>query len=176
MYKNTTGLISTEGELVAKYSKIHLFDVDIPGVVRSKESEYMTPGNDVSVTSTPMGNIGFSICYDLRFPELFRNLSERDCQVIVLPSCFSEGTGKVHWKCMVQTRAIENQCYVIAPNQFGMTDVGFAGYGHSLIVDPWGKILAECLEEQGIIYADIDMQKLFKVRTELPALTHRRIK
>ena len=172
---NTSLLINPQGELLAQYRKIHLFDVDIPGQVSIKESASMKPGEEVVVASTPLGTIGLSVCYDLRFPELYRGLSHRGAEIISVPSAFTFPTGAAHWEALLRARAIENQVYLIAPNQIGKNVYGFADYGNSMIIDPWGKIIARAPDRECFITAEIDLDYLEKVRKELPCLAHQRL-
>jgi predicted amidohydrolase len=172
---NTSLFFSPAGELVGRYSKIHLFDIDLPGRVTSMESNWITAGRDVAVHDSSLGKIGQAICYDLRFPELFRNLSARGAELIVVPSAFTHTTGRDHWEVLVRARAIENQCYVLAPNQCGEPATGMKTYGHSMIVDAWGQVLAQLDEEEGFACAQIDLDQLANVRAQLPALAHRRL-
>ncbi len=172
---NTSLLISPQGDLLAQYRKIHLFDVDIPGQVSIKESDSMKPGEDVVVASTPLGTVGLSVCYDLRFPELYRGLSRKGAEIISVPSAFTFPTGAAHWEVLLRARAIENQVYIIAPNQIGKNVYGFADYGNSMIIDPWGKILARAPDRECFITAEIDLDYLEKVRKELPCLAHQRL-
>jgi predicted amidohydrolase len=172
---NTSLLINPQGEVLACYRKIHLFDIDIPGQVTIKESASMKPGADVVVQETQLGTFGLSVCYDLRFPELYRQLAQRGAEVLFVPSAFTFPTGAAHWEPLLRARAIENQCYVIAPNQIGKNVYGFADYGNSMIIDPWGKIIARAPDKECIITAEIDRDYLEKVRRELPCLAHRRL-
>jgi len=172
---NSSLLLSPEGGILAHYRKIHLFDVDIPGPVRVKESDTKKPGEGVIACATPLGNFGLSVCYDLRFPELYRGLADRGAEVIFVPSAFTFPTGAAHWEPLLRARAIENQAYVIAPNQIGKNAHGFADYGNSMIIDPWGKVIARAADKECFITAEIDRDYLEKVRRELPCLTHRRL-
>lgn len=172
---NASLFISPEGEILAHYRKIHLFDVDIPGQVRVKESDTKKPGREVVTSNTPLGVFGLSVCYDLRFPELYRQLAEQGAEVICVPSAFTFPTGAAHWEPLLRARAIENQTYVIAPNQIGKNTHGFADYGNSMIIDPWGKVLARAADKECFITAEIDRDYLEKVRRELPCLAHRRL-
>jgi predicted amidohydrolase len=172
---NTSLLFGPDGAELARYRKIHLFDVELPGRVSARESRTRSAGEVPVCAATTLGNIGMAICYDLRFPELFRVLVERGAEILVLPSAFTEPTGKAHWEALVRARAIESQCYVIAPNQFGATQHGFANYGHSLIVDPWGTVLGDAGDGEGIVTARLDADYLATVREELPSLRHRRL-
>jgi predicted amidohydrolase len=171
---NTSLVFGPNGKLLARYRKIHLFDIDLPGRVMLQESRWLAPGNEVVVTPTAHGRLGQAICYDLRFGELFARLSAARSDVICLPSAFTAVTGRDHWEVLVRARAIENQAYVIAPNQVGRHTEQFVTYGHSLIVDPWGTTLASAAEEVGFITADIDLARLAEIRARLPALEHRR--
>ncbi|MGE0679701.1 MAG: carbon-nitrogen hydrolase family protein [Candidatus Binatia bacterium] len=172
---NASLLVGPEGDMLAHYRKIHLFDVDIPGQVRVKESDTKKPGQEVVTGKTPLGVFGLSVCYDLRFPELYRQLAEKDAEVIFVPSAFTFPTGAAHWEPLLRARAIENQTYIIAPNQIGKNTHGFADYGNSMIIDPWGKILARAADKECFITAEIDRDYLEKVRRELPCLAHRRL-
>ncbi len=173
--RNTSLLIAPDGRIVSRYSKVHLFDIDLPGRVTSKESDWIAAGCETAVTSTPLGNLGQAICYDLRFPELFRRLLADGAEVIVVPSAFTHTTGRDHWEILLRARAIENQCYVLAPNQCGEPAAGMRTYGHSLIVDPWGRIVASLEEEEGVAVAEIDLEALAVVRSQLPSHAHRRL-
>jgi len=172
---NSSLLLGPGGGILAHYRKIHLFDVDIPGQVRVKESDTKKPGEGVVACETPLENFGLSVCYDLRFPELYRGLADRGAEVIFVPSAFTFPTGAAHWEPLLRARAIENQAYVIAPNQIGKNAHGFADYGNSMIVDPWGKVIARAADKECFITAEIDRDYLEKVRRELPCLTHRRL-
>ena len=172
---NTSLLIDPQGEILAQYRKIHLFDVNIPGQVSIKESDSMKPGGDVVAAKTPLGTVGLSVCYDLRFPELYRNLSHKGAEIISVPAAFTFPTGAAHWEALLRARAIENQVYIIAPNQIGKNVYGFADYGNSMIIDPWGKIIARAPDKECFITAEIDLDYLEKVRKELPCLAHQRL-
>jgi predicted amidohydrolase len=172
---NTSLFLSPEGETLAHYRKIHLFDVDIPGQVRVKESDTKKPGQAIVACETPLGVFGLSVCYDLRFPELYRGLADKGAEVIFVPSAFTFPTGAAHWEPLLRARAIENQAYIIAPNQIGKNVHGFADYGNSMIIDPWGKVIARAADKECFITAEIDRDYLEKVRKELPCLAHRRL-
>jgi len=169
---NTAVLFSDSGELVAKYRKIHLFDVSVPGVVEFQESALISPGCETVVADSPFGKLGLSVCYDLRFPELFRDLVKQGMEILCIPAAFSYGTGQKHWLHMLKARAIENQCFVLAPDQVGKAPNNFKSWGHSLILDPWGEVVAEGGEEEGIICAKLDLSLLSKYRESLPSLKH----
>jgi deaminated glutathione amidase len=172
---NTTCLLSPRGELLARYRKIHLFDVDLPGRVTVRESDSRAPGNEVIVAPTPLGTLGLSICYDLRFPELYRRQARAGAELLLVPSAFTFTTGSAHWEVLCRARAIENQCYLLAANQSGMSPHGFADFGGSLIVDPWGAVTARASDGECVALAEIDRDYLSRVRRELPCLTHVRL-
>jgi predicted amidohydrolase len=173
---NTSVLIGPEGAAMAVYRKLHLFDVDLPGRVTVKESESKLSGSDVICAGTALGAIGLSICYDLRFPELYRRLAFEGAKIVTVPSCFTFPTGEAHWEPLLRARAIENQCYVIAPAQFGPNVHGFSDYGNSMIIDPWGRVLGRAADQEGIVLAPIDLHYLDRIRNQLPALAHARLK
>jgi predicted amidohydrolase len=173
---NTSALIAPDGKQLAVYRKIHLFDVDLPGRVTVRESDAKLAGADVVTAATPLGAIGLSICYDLRFPELYRRLTFAGAQILSVPSAFTFPTGEAHWETLIRARAIENQAYVIAPAQFGPNVYGYNDYGNSMIVDPWGRVLARAADQEGVVVAPIDLEYQDRVRRELPALKHARLK
>jgi predicted amidohydrolase len=170
---NTCLAVSPAGELCATYRKIHLFDVDIPGGATLRESDSTLPGREVVVLDTELGKIGLSICYDLRFPELYRQLGARGAEILVVPSAFTAHTGAAHWHVLLRARAVENQCFVIAAGQTGRHHDKRESYGHSLIIDPWGTVLADQGKEPGLAVADLDMELLAKTRRQMPCLDHR---
>ena len=172
---NTLVALAPDGRLAARYRKIHLFDVDIPGGAQFQESATVAPGGDVVVLDTPVVKVGLSICYDLRFPELYRALERQGARVVVVPAAFTQHTGKDHWHALLRARAIENQVYVLAAGQFGQNADRRVTYGHSMIVDPWGTILAEAPDRECVIVAELDLAYQDKVRRELPCLAHRRL-
>jgi predicted amidohydrolase len=172
---NTSLLFDPSGKLLASYRKIHLFDVDLANGVSLRESDTRAHGDAVVVGKTELGTMGLSVCYDLRFPELYRGLAAKGAHIIFVPAAFTAYTGAAHWEPLLRARAIENQAYVIAPGQFGQSRNSFETHGHTMIVDPWGKILAELPAGPGIATAEIDLDYLENVRAELPALRHRRI-
>ncbi len=172
---NTCVVVSPEGKVAAKYRKIHLFDVQIPGGAEFQESRSVAPGSEPVVVETPRCRLGLSICYDVRFPELYRELGKMGAQVVVVPSAFTMHTGKDHWHALLRARAIENQVYVLAPAQFGRPNDKRVCYGHSLIVDPWGTVVADAPDREGVVLGEIDLAYEDKVRRELPALLHRRV-
>ncbi|MFH0924176.1 MAG: carbon-nitrogen hydrolase family protein [bacterium] len=168
---NTSILIDNQGAVKAIYRKIHLFDVTLPNGLEVKESTHLLTGKDITTVQTDIACLGLSICFDLRFPELYRELTLLGSELIFVPSNFTLNTGKDHWEILLRARAIENQVYIIAPNQCGL-DVGkgYKSYGHSMIVDPWGKILAEKEADEGVITSEIDLDHLREVRKRLPCL------
>lgn len=162
------------GRRVARYDKIHLFDVDIPGKVETyRESAHVAPGREPVVVDTPAGKLGLSVCYDIRFPELFRRLSAAGAQIFSVPSAFTAPTGRAHWETLLRARAIENLCYVIAPAQSGFHPNGRETYGDSLIVDHWGAVLQRLPRGRGCVVADVDLNRQAAARTSFPALDHR---
>jgi predicted amidohydrolase len=175
MHANTSVHVGGDGELSAVYRKLHMFDVEVDGVTYY-ESEHEQAGSE-PVVSTLAGGVplGLTICYDVRFPELYRMLSERGAEVITVPSAFTLATTRDHWEVLIRARAIENQCFVIAPNQIGAHPPGHRAGGRSLIVDPWGLVLAGAPDTETVIVADLDFDVLRDVRRRLPALTHRRL-
>lgn len=164
------------GRCVARYDKIHLFDVDIPGrEERYRESATVVPGSQPMVTTTPLGRLGMAVCYDVRFPELFRLLQSQGAEVFSLPSAFTAPTGRAHWELLVRARAVENLCYVLAPAQSGTHDNGRETYGDSMIVDPWGHVVARVAEAgPGLAVAAVDRTLQQELRGRFPALTHRK--
>lgn len=163
-----------QGERVARYDKVHLFDVSVPDTGEEyRESDSIEPGVDSLVIDTPFGRLGIAVCYDLRFPEFFRNMQKQAAEIIVVPSAFTAETGAAHWEVLLRARAIENLCYVIAPNQGGFHLNGRKTFGHSMIVDPWGGILDCCKTGAGFVCADIDQHRLEQIRASFPVLEHR---
>jgi len=174
---NTSALIGPDGAIAARYRKIHLFDVDLGelGGGQYCESASIAPGDEVVVAETAFGGLGLSICYDLRFPELYRQQAARGARFLAVPSAFAPHTGKDHWEPLLRARAIENQAFVLAPAQCGRHSPDRASHGHSMIVDPWGVVLARLGDEPGVAVADCSLEALERVRTRLPALRHRRL-
>jgi deaminated glutathione amidase len=171
---NTSVLFGPRGVL-ATYRKIHLFDVDLANGVSARESDTRQFGTAIIVAETDLCPMGLTVCYDLRFPELYRALSSKGAQIIFVPSAFTAYTGRAHWETLLRARAIENQVYMVAPDQYGENPQSFETHGHSMIVDPWGKILAVVPDGPGIVMAEVDLDYLANVRAELPALTHRKL-
>lgn len=168
-------VVDDQGREVARYDKIHLFDAvveDSQGQYR--ESDTFEPGDALVTVDTPVGRLGLSICYDLRFPEMFRQLREKEVDWITLPSAFTWHTGDAHWHPLVRARAIENQVWIVAPGQGGQNSERRRTYGHSMVVDPWGKVMKELVEGAGVVVADLDPDYLQQVRTRMPVWEHRR--
>jgi deaminated glutathione amidase len=164
----------SDGRRVARYDKIHLFDVDIPGRAESyRESAHVAPGSRATVLDTPLGRLGLSVCYDVRFPELYRHLSACGAQILAVPSAFTSPTGRAHWETLLRARAIENLCYVVAPAQSGFHPSGRETYGDSMIVDFWGRVLQRVPRGRGCAVAEVDLARLNGVRESFPALVHR---
>lgn len=172
---NTSTLFGPDGSLLGVYRKIHLFDIDLPGRVTIHESDTKLPGTEVVSVSTVIGQIGLTVCYDIRFPELYRSLVFGGARIITVPSAFTFPTGEAHWEALLRARAIENQVYIVAPAQFGPNVHGFSDYGNSMIVDPWGRVLARAADQEGVVVAPIDLEYQERVRRELPSLTHVRL-
>ena len=164
----------SDGVRVARYDKIHLFDVDLPGRTESyRESANVAPGGRAALLDSPFGRLGLSVCYDVRFPELYRHLSAQGAQVLTVPSAFTSPTGRAHWETLLRARAIENLCYVVAPAQSGFHASGRETYGDSMIVDYWGRVLQRVPRGRGCAVAEIDLAAQAGVRESFPALTHR---
>jgi len=172
---NTSILINNKGKIVTKYRKMHLFDIKL-GKKEIYESKRNAPGKSPNLVSINKIKLGLSICYDLRFPEFYRTYANKKAEIICIPSSFTKKTGEAHWHPLIRARAIENLCYIIAPNQCGIGSHNVPTYGHSLIVDPWGKILAEGSgNKEAVLFAEIDSDYLKNIRKNLPALEHRKI-
>jgi nitrilase len=173
---NASLLIDSDGRRVARYDKIHLFDVTIPGRNEQYlESTHVTPGREVVVADTPVGRLGLSVCYDMRFPELYRDLVARGAEWLAMPAAFTVPTGRAHWETLLRARAIENLCYVVAPAQGGTHTSGRETYGDTLIVDYWGQVLSRLPKGTGVVTADIDLSKQAETRARFPALDNRRL-
>jgi nitrilase len=165
-----------QGKQVARYDKIHLFDVDIPGRDEAyRESANNRPGDDVVVVDTPVGRLGLAVCYDVRFPELFRQMSAAGATWFTVPAAFTVSTGEAHWEVLLRARAIENLCAVVAAAQAGEHANGRATYGHSMIIDHWGRVLAVRPQQPGVVLANLDTAAQAEARRRFPALTHRRL-
>lgn len=177
-FANRSILISPDGKIQARYDKIHMFDVDLGGGEAYRESAAYRPGTSAVMAKTDIGNIGLTICYDVRFPDLYRQLGQAGADIITAPAAFTVPTGRAHWETLLRARAIENGCFVLAPAQCGTHDWGAEPqretYGHSLIISPWGQVLADGGETQGVTFADIDLNDVKKARAKIPSLTHDR--
>lgn len=171
---NRAFIIDGEGAVRARYDKIHLFDVDLPTGESWRESAAYAPGERTVIATTPWAKIGLSICYDMRFPDLYRALSDAGAEILSVPAAFTVPTGRAHWHVLLRARAIEAGAFVIAAGQWGEHEDGRATFGHSLVVDPWGEILLDMGEGEGVGFADLDMARLADVRARVPALKHRR--
>jgi predicted amidohydrolase len=171
---NRSYLIDPSGEIAARYDKLHMFDVDLAGGESYRESSHSRPGAKAMLADLPFGRLGFSICYDLRFPQLYRALATAGAEFIAVPAAFTRQTGEAHWHVLIRARAIETGAFVLAATQGGLHENERATYGHSLIVSPWGEILAEAGEEPGVIFADIDLAASAEARARIPALKHDR--
>ena len=173
---NTSVLLGPKGDVLAAYRKLHLFDIDIPNGAQFQESATVVPGDEgPAIVQTPLALFGLSICYDLRFPELYRILANRGAQVLTVPSAFTLFTGKDHWEVLLRARAIENTCWVIAPNHWGPHSPSRASYGRSMIIDPWGNVVAQCSDGVGYALARIDLDRMTTIRQQLPCLQHQRV-
>ena len=171
---NRSFLIDAQGVVVAKYDKIHLFDIDLPNGESIRESNAYRPGRRAVIAETPWGQLGMTVCYDVRFPHLYRQLAQAGADFLSVPSVFTVPTGRAHWEVLLRSRAIENGAFMFAPAQTGEHTAGRKSYGHSLIVDPWGEVMAEGGEAVGVITARIDPGRVAKVRSGLPSLQHDR--
>ncbi|MDX6583668.1 MAG: deaminated glutathione amidase [Solirubrobacterales bacterium] len=170
---NTSCLIDPDGEIAAVYRKIHMFDVDVGGV-SYRESENEQPGGEIVSAPVAGVEVGLTICYDLRFPELYRILAIRGARIITIPAAFTLATGRDHWEVLLRARAIENQAFLIAPNQFGEAPPHYSSYGNSMIVDPWGIVLAREGEGDRVVAAELDLSRQDEIRSSLPSLANRR--
>jgi predicted amidohydrolase len=171
---NRSLLIDPRGEIVARYDKIHMFDVDLAGGESYRESRNYRPGEIAIATDLPWGRLGLTICYDLRFPALYRALAEAGASFLAIPSAFTRQTGEAHWHVLMRARAIENTCYVLAAAQGGTHENGRETFGHSLVVDPWGRVIAEGGTEPGVVMAEIKVAEVATARGRLPSLQHGR--
>ncbi len=172
---NTTLLFSPDGDIVSRYDKIHLFDVNVAGDQSYKESTHIEAGKKPALVTTPWGRAGLSVCYDLRFPELYRHYSKKGAEMLFIPAAFTQKTGQAHWDVLTRARAIENLSYVIAPAQWGSPYEGRTCFGHTRIIDPWGRVVAERKEGDGVVWADLNFPTLAEYRENLPCLSHRKL-
>jgi deaminated glutathione amidase len=173
-YANRSFVIDGAGAVRARYDKLHLFDVDLPTGERWRESAAYAPGEGAAAVQTPLGVIGLSVCYDLRFPALYQALSGAGATVLSVPAAFTRPTGQAHWELLLRARAVENACFVVAAAQAGSHEDGRATYGHSLAVDPWGEVLLNMDEAPGVAVVELDPARVADVRARLPVLAHRR--
>ena len=171
---NRSFLIAPDGSIVARYDKIHMFDVDLSGGESYRESNTFRPGDRAVIAETPWGGLGMTVCYDLRFPYLYRSLAKAGAKILSIPAAFTRQTGRAHWHVLMRARAIETGCFVIAPAQTGEHDEGRQTYGHSLIVAPWGEVLADGGEEIGVVTAELDLARVDAARCAVPSLGHDR--
>jgi deaminated glutathione amidase len=171
---NRSILIAPDGEIAARYDKIHMFDVDLAGGESYRESRSYRPGDVAIAADLPWGRLGLTICYDLRFPALYRALAEAGASFLAIPSAFTRQTGEAHWHVLIRARAIENTCYVLAAAQGGRHENGRETFGHSLVVDPWGRVLAEGSAEPGVVMAEIALAEIAAARKRIPSLQHGR--
>lgn len=172
---NTSALFGPDGTRLGVYRKMHLFDVEIGDGATYRESAAVAPGTEVVVADTPVGRVGLSICYDMRFPELYRAMANRGATLVTVPAAFTVMTGKDHWEVLLRARAIENQCYVLAPAQHGRHSERRQTYGHSMLIDPWGLVVARASDGEGLALGALNMDLLADIRRKLPALSHRRL-
>jgi deaminated glutathione amidase len=171
---NRSFLIDPKGDILARYDKIHMFDVDLAGGESYRESRNYRPGELAVLADVPWGRLGLTVCYDLRFPALYRALAEAGATMLAIPSAFTKQTGEAHWHVLIRSRAIENGCFVFAAAQGGRHENGRDTFGHSLIVDPWGRIIAEGGTEPGVIMAEINLAEVVNARARIPSLQHGR--
>ncbi|RKD27542.1 Predicted amidohydrolase [Caminicella sporogenes DSM 14501] len=172
---NTSYIFNKNGELIGRHRKIHLFDVDVDGGITFKESDTFSFGQDITVIETEFCKIGVAICYDMRFPELMRLMTLKGAKVIIVPAAFNMTTGPAHWHALAKIRAVDNQVYFIAASPSRNYNLSYIAYGHSLIVDPWGEVVAKADERETVIIKEVDLHRVNKIREELPLLKHRRI-
>ena len=175
---NTSLMINPRGEVVGRYDKIHLFDVNLSADKSYRESKLVVPGKKAVAVNAKLGRfnkVGLSVCYDIRFPELYRRLSKLGAQILFIPAAFTAVTGKAHWDILTRARAVENQCYVIAAGQTGQPYPGRKTHGHTRIVNPWGEVLAEKKQGKGVVIAQLSYNELIRIRSELPSLEHRKL-
>ena len=171
---NRSILINPDGEIISIYDKIHMFDITLKNGETYKESDYYTPGSKLKMTKVLGHSVGHSICYDLRYPKLYRTLAKKGSQIIVIPSAFTYTTGKAHWHTLIKARAIENGVFILAPNQWGVNNENRSTYGHTLIVDPWGEILAEADESEMIVTSELNLNKVQECQNAIPVLVNDR--
>ena len=171
---NTSVLLNPEGRKAAVYRKLHTYDVTLPDGTEIRESDWVRPGREIIVVKTELGNLGLSICYDLRFPELYRLLALQGAEMILVPANFLERTGKAHWESLLRARAIENGCYVVAANQYGKKPTGIEAFGNSMVIDPWGTVITRAADHESCFTAEIDPDEVKRIRSQIPSLKNRR--
>ena len=171
---NSSFFFNQQGELIARHRKVHLFDIDIEGGISFRESDTLGRGEHITIAGTKWCDMGLAICYDMRFPELMRAMVLNGAKVILIPAAFNTTTGPAHWETTIKARAVDNQAFVVAASPARNLEAGYHAYGHSIVVDPWGEILAEAGTGEEIIYADIDLERVATIRRQLPLLKHRR--
>jgi predicted amidohydrolase len=171
---NTSFIFDNKGEIIGFHRKMHLFDIDVPGQITFKESDTLKAGNEITIVKTDMGKIGIGICYDMRFPELSRIMALKGARVIVFPGAFNLTTGPAHWETIIRSRAIDNQVFVVAVSPASNNESNYVAYGHSMVVNPWGDILNQGEYDEEIIYAQVNLNDINKIRCELPLLKTRR--
>lgn len=174
-WANRAFVLDAKGDIVGRYDKMHLFDVDLPTGESWRESARYVPGGGPAIVDTPAGRLGLSICYDMRFPALFQTLSGAGATLLAVPAAFTVPTGQAHWHTLLRARAIENACWLVAAAQTGMHEDGRATYGHSLVVDPWGQVVLDMEDRAGLGFADIDPDTVADVRRRVPVIAHRRV-
>jgi predicted amidohydrolase len=171
---NTSFAFNRQGEIIGKHRKMHLFDIDVFGKINFKESDTLTAGSSVTVVETEYCKVGLAVCYDMRFPELLRLMTLKGASLIIIPAAFNMTTGPAHWEPLIRVRALDNQVYMAVASPARDESASYTAYGHSMLVEPWGSIVKEGDEKEGIIYGDVDLDRISTVRNELPLLKHRR--
>jgi predicted amidohydrolase len=171
---NRSILINPDGDIISIYDKIHMFDITLKNGESYKESDFYSPGSELKMTKVMGHSVGHTICYDLRYPKMYRALAKKGSQIIVIPSAFTHTTGKAHWHSLIKARAIENGVFILAPNQWGVNNENRSTYGHSLIIDPWGEILAEADNSEMIVNAELDLNRVLDCQNAIPVLDNDR--
>ena len=171
---NTCIIANPEGQIVGKHRKVHLFDIDVPGKIRFKESDALSGGSSLTVVDTPWGKVGVGICYDIRFPELSIVMRKEGCKIMVFPGAFNMVTGPAHWELLQRARAVDNQVFVATCSPARDSSAGYIAWGHSMVVNPWGEVIASATEKEEVIFADLDMEKVGSVRESVPYWTQKR--
>jgi deaminated glutathione amidase len=175
LFANRSMLVTPNGEVSATYDKIHMFDVDLPTGEKHRESSLYSPGDEAVVAEAPFGKLGLTVCYDVRFPHLYRDLARKGAEIITVPAAFTVPTGQAHWETLLRARAIENGCYVLAPAQGGAHEDGRATFGHSLAIAPWGEVIGRLdHDEPGVLFAELDLDAVAKARAAIPNLINAR--